>query len=344
MRIEEQTELGYDDVLIKPADRLTPLSSRADVDLNFPHTFKWGGKYHGFPIIVANMDGVGTMDMANAFHKAGHGATVALRKHYALGELTRFFKTPAAGSAWYTMGIRPDDVEKFEAFVRLRNNRSPLRICMDVPHGGLQTFADCVAQVREKLPKAVIMAGNVATPELTRTLIRVGADIAKIGIGPGAGCETRNVTGIGRPQFAAVVDCAEAATREGGIICADGGCKTTGDIAKAFAAGAGFVMLGTMFAGHDEGETEIQTDPATGQRYVEFYGMSSQRAMEQHAGGMASYKASEGNVTRRPYKGPVETTMQGVMGALRSTCTYVGAPTLPELHENAVFVQVHAIK
>ncbi len=344
MRIKEKTELGFSDVLIEPADNLTPLRSRADVDLNFPHKFKWGGKYNGFPIIVANMDGVGTMSMAKAFHEASHGATVALRKHYDLEDLKRFFNTPAAKAAWYTIGINADDTEKFELFVKARGRRGIAKVCMDIPHGGLQAFSDRIKQVRDMLPKAVIMAGNVATPELARILLRSGADIAKIGIGPGAGCETRNVTGIGRPQFSAVADCAEAAMHEKGAVCADGGCKTTGDIAKAFGAGAGFVMIGTMFAGHDEGEVDMQTDPVTGEKYVEFWGMSSEKAMKLHSGGMADYKASEGNVTRRPHKGPVEKTMQDIMGALRSTCTYVGAASLPELHQKAVFIPVHSLK
>lgn len=343
MKLLTEIEYNFDDVLMLPADEVTELRSRKDVDLDFRHLLKWGGKLSGVPIVAANMDGVGTMSMARAFHRAGHGATVALRKHYSLPELTEFFKTKDSRSAWYTIGINEEtDTDKFNRFVDAGGAQHLDKICMDVPHGGLQAFHDRVREVRKLLPKVAIMAGNVTTPKLTRDLIEAGADIVKIGIGPGAGCETRNVTGIGRPQFSAVVDCARAAAEVGGIVCADGGCKKSGDLAKAFGAGAGLVMIGSMLAGHDEAESELLTD-AEG-KHMLFYGMSSSLAMQKHAGGMEDYKESEGNVRRVAYTGPVERKMRGILGGLRSAGTYLNAPTLAQFHQQAVFVPVLAQK
>ena len=182
------------------------------------------------------------------------------------------------------------------------------------------------------------MAGNVVTGEMAEELILSGADIVKIGIGPGSVCTTREKTGVGYPQLSAIIECADAAHGLGGFVCADGGCATPGDVAKAFAAGADFVMLGGMFAGHDECLGEVIEE--NGKKYKRFYGMSSAEAMERHHGTVADYRASEGRSVNVPYRGPVKNTILDILGGIRSTCTYVGAHRLKELSKRTTFIRV----
>jgi GMP reductase len=176
---------------------------------------------------------------------------------------------------------------------------------------------------------------------MTEELILNGADIVKVGIGPGSVCTTRIKTGVGYPQLSAIIECADAAHGLGGHIIADGGCTSSGDVAKAFGAGADFVMLGGMLAGHDEGGGELIRDAKTLEpKFVKFYGMSSQAANEKHFGGLKDYRASEGREVLIPYKGSVSDTVQDILGGLRSTCTYVGASTLKQLSKCTTFVRV----
>ena len=173
---------------------------------------------------------------------------------------------------------------------------------------------------------------------MVEQLVLSGADIVKVGIGPGSVCTTRVKTGVGYPQLSAIIECADAAHGLGGQIISDGGCTTPGDIAKAFGAGADFVMLGGMLAGHAESGGELITK--NGERYKQFYGMSSATAMEKHVGGVANYRASEGKTVEVPYKGDVKDTLQDILGGLRSTCTYVGAQRLKELTKRTTFIRV----
>ena len=169
-------------------------------------------------------------------------------------------------------------------------------------------------------------------------LDRAGADIVKVGIGPGSVCTTRVKTGVGYPQLSAIIECADAAHGLGGQIISDGGCVTPGDVAKAFGAGADFVMLGGMLSGHTESGGELIEK--NGEKYKEFYGMSSSSAMKKHKGGVAEYRASEGKSVKVPFKGDVEGTVQDILGGLRSTCTYVGASRLKELTKRTTFIRV----
>jgi GMP reductase len=178
---------------------------------------------------------------------------------------------------------------------------------------------------------------------MTQELILRGADIVKVGIGPGSVCTTRIQTGVGYPQLSAIIECADAAHGLGGHIIADGGCVCPGDVAKAFGAGADFVMLGGMLAGHDEGGGTKYEDFSFNPKkiFVEFYGMSSDTAMDKHHGGVADYRSSEGRTVRIPYKGRVNDTVLNILGGLRSSCTYVGAPTLKQLSKCTTFVRVN---
>jgi GMP reductase len=287
------------------------------------------------PVIAANMDTVGTFEMARAF--APFGLSVALHKHYEVDQLGAFFKTlKTKSNAFYSMGITKHDRDKFTRVMQ-RGSNAIRYVCIDVANGYTESFVGFVAKFREAYPRITVMAGNVVTGEMTEELILAGADIVKVGIGPGSVCTTRSMTGVGYPQLSAVIECADAAHGLGGRICADGGCTTPGDVAKAFGGGADFVMLGGMLAGHDECSGDVVEQD--GQKFKRFYGMSSRTAMEKYAGGVAHYRASEGKEVLVPYRGPVADSVQDVLGGLRSACTYVGARTLKELTKRTTFVR-----
>lgn len=370
MRIDTEPKLDYRDVLIRP--KRSELLSRSEVDvrrqLKFPHS---DATWDGVPIIASNMDTVGTFKMAAAL--ARHGLATCLHKFYSVEDYAAFVAgtrdDPAeriAGgggefldvwnSVFFSFGISSGFLEKLDAVMALAgpDGERPKFICLDVANGYSERFAAMVRKVRDAYPDVVIMAGNVVTGEMTEELVLAGADIVKVGIGPGSVCTTRDVTGVGFPQLSAVIECADAAHGLKGLVCADGGCKVPGDVAKAFAGGADFVMLGGMLAGHDESGGEVivrrhVTDvlDETGERIVEerktveFYGMSSDTAMNRRYGCVAEYRASEGDHVELPYRGAVDATVQEVLGGLRSTCTYVGAHRLKELSKRATFVVVH---
>lgn len=341
MRIEEDVKLDFKDVLIRP--KRSTLASRKDVDVSRELPLKWAKKiFKGVPIIAANMDGVGTMEMAKAFIKNKNGLTVALHKHYSLEALQAFFAKHGGGSVWYSIGITPDDQEKLKKFLKSKPQKEGKgieKICIDVANGYSQQFIDFVKRIRDTVPDNIaIMAGNVVTGEMVEELVLSGVDVVKVGIGPGSVCTTRKMTGVGYPQLSAIIECADAAHGLGGLICADGGCTNPGDIAKAFGGGSDFVMLGGMLAGHTQSEQEIIVED--GKNMLAFYGMSSDTAMKKHKGGVAEYRASEGKTVKIPYRGDVETALQDILGGLRSACTYVGARRLKELSKRTTFVRV----
>ncbi|MBX2835012.1 MAG: GMP reductase [Micavibrio sp.] len=335
MRIEEETKLDYKDVLFRP--KRSTLKSRKEVDISKEYTFKWSGKsFKSIPIIAANMDSVGTLDMARAFTENGNGLSVAVHKHYPLETLKKYYADNGHENLWYSIGMVKDDEEKLAEFIS--QGGDPDKVCIDVANGYSQHFIDYVKRMRDKMPDVTIMAGNVVTGEMVEELILSGVDVVKVGIGPGSVCTTRKMTGVGYPQLSAVIECADAAHGLGGLICADGGCTVPGDVAKAFGAGADFVMLGGMLAGHDQSEQELVEED--GQKYLRFYGMSSDTAMKKHKGGVAEYRASEGKTVKIPYRGSVHDTLQDILGGLRSTCTYVGARRLKDLPKCTTFVRV----
>ncbi|MGH1378251.1 MAG: GMP reductase [Alphaproteobacteria bacterium] len=336
MRIEEDVKLDFKDVLIRP--KRSTLGSRKDVDITRDYQFKWSGRsYSGVPIIAANMDGVGTMDMAKSFSKSQSGMSVSLHKHYSLDKLIEFFDENDPSSVWYSIGMVKADQEKLSEFLKLRPNKID-KICLDVANGYSEHFLDFVKRVREMVPGITIMAGNVVTGEMVEELILSGVDVVKVGIGPGSVCTTRKMTGVGYPQLSAIIECADAAHGLGGLICADGGCTVPGDIAKAFGAGADFIMLGGMLAGHDQAELNVIEEG--GEKFMTFYGMSSDTAMTKHKGGVAEYRASEGKTVKIPYRGDVAGTLQDILGGVRSACTYVGARRLKELAKRTTFIRV----
>ena len=339
MRIENEVKLDFKDVLIRP--KRSTLSTRSNVDVSREFHFRHAKvDYHGVPIIASNMDTTGTFEMARALDT--FQMSTALHKHYAVDELVGFFNgLERKSAAFYSMGIAPADEEKFDRVMEATGSGADAAVryvCIDVANGYTEGFVRLVARIRERHPHLVIMAGNVVTGEMTEELILSGADIVKVGIGPGSVCTTRKMTGVGYPQLSAIVDCADAAHGLEGHICADGGCTTPGDVAKAFGGGADFVMLGGMFAGHDECAGDVVE--RDGRKFQRFYGMSSRLAMERYAGGVAQYRAAEGREVLVPCRGPVEATAQEILGGVRSACTYVGARRLRELSKRTTFVRV----
>ncbi|EQA4280666.1 GMP reductase [Cronobacter dublinensis] len=336
MRIEEDLKLGFKDVLIRP--KRSTLKSRSDVELERQFTFKHSRvQWSGVPIITANMDTVGTFGMAQAL--AAFDILTAVHKHYSVQEWAEFVRSVSAGVLKHVMvstGTSDADFEKTKEILAL----SPLLqfICIDVANGYSEHFVQFVAKARAAWPDKAIIAGNVVTGEMCEELILAGADIVKVGIGPGSVCTTRVKTGVGYPQLSAVIECADAAHGLGGQIISDGGCTVPGDVAKAFGGGADFVMLGGMLAGHDEsGGTVVEQN---GEKFMLFYGMSSESAMNRHVGGVAQYRAAEGKTVKLPLRGPVEETARDILGGLRSACTYVGASRLKELTKRTTFIRV----
>ncbi|RUS81162.1 hypothetical protein EGW08_011070 [Elysia chlorotica] len=333
--IDNDIKLDFKDVLVRP--KRSTLRSRADVDLTRSFEFRNSRKtYTGIPVIAANMDTVGTFEMAKQLSK--HLMFTTIHKHYTVDEWKEFaaenkstLEHVAASS-----GIGSGDLEKLSAILEAVPEIQ--FICIDVANGYSEHFVQFVRDVRKKYPEHTILAGNVVTGEMVEELLLSGADIIKCGIGPGSVCTTRKKAGVGYPQLSAVLECADAAHGLGGHIISDGGCTCPGDVSKAFGAGADFVMLGGMLAGHDEsgGETIVKD----GRKYKLFYGMSSATAMKKHSGGVAEYRASEGKTVTIPYRGPVEVTVQDILGGVRSTCTYVGASKLKELSRRTTFIRV----
>ena len=332
MRIDNDPKLDLDDVLIRPKRSESP--SRASVVLQREYRFlNSGASWRGIPIVASNMDTVGTMAMAEAI---GPEMMTCLHKHYPEDRLIDFFKTrSSAQGTFFTLGIKDDEFEKLK---HVKSRADVRYVCVDAANGYTRYFVERVKRIRETFAELTIMAGNVATPDMVQELLISGAaDIVKIGIGPGSVCTTRLMTGVGYPQLSAIIECADAAHGLRGHVCADGGCRWPGDVVKAFAAGADFVMLGGLLAGHDECEGEWSIE--NGQRVeMTFYGMSSRRALEAYSGGRRDYRACEGREIRVPYKGPVKETIQEITGGLRSACAYVGAQRLKDLSKCTTFV------
>ena len=222
-------------------------------------------------------------------------------------------------------------------------------VCLDTAHGHSERVIQATARVKSLYPQLVVIAGNVVTAEGTRDLISAGADVVKVGVGAGSICTTRVVAGVGVPQFSAIVECARAARESGIPIIADGGIRYSGDIVKALAAGASFVMLGNLLAGLEEspGETIL----LEGRRYKQYRGMGSMGAMRGYAQDRYNPSARvkskdsgklvpEGIEGRVPYKGKVSDHVYQLMGGLRSGMGYVGAATIPELWAKARFVRI----
>jgi GMP reductase len=336
MRIETDLKLGFKDVMIRP--KRSTLKSRSEVSLERNFKFLHSTAiWTGIPIMAANMDTVGTFEMATILDK--EKLFTAIHKHYTLQQWNAFLKNVTQDFYNFIAISTGTGAEDFVKIGRIMTANPLIKfICIDVANGYSEHFVQFLKQIRQQYPDKVIIAGNVVTGEMVEELLLVGADIVKVGIGPGSVCTTRVKTGVGYPQLSAIIECADAAHGLGGHIISDGGCSSPGDIAKAFGAGSDFVMLGGMLAGHTESGVElIEID---GEKFKQFYGMSSTTAMDKHDGGVAEYRASEGKTVHIPFKGQVINTVLDILGGLRSTCSYVGASRLKELTKRTTFIRV----
>lgn len=363
-QIRDSIELDFCDVLFRP--KRTTLNSRSEADVIREYKFKYYPKtIKSCGIMAANMATTGTFDMNDVLQK--YKAITCLHKHYTEYEIKNYMTinnmddySDHNSFTFISTGLKGD---KEQLFRLLQTGSQIDKICIDIANGYIPNLINFVKEVREKFPKSLIMVGNVVTGDMTQDLILNGADIVKVGIGPGSVCTTRKLTGVGRPQLSAILECADAAHGVGGLVCADGGCTCAGDVAKAFGAGADFVMLGGMFAGTDESAGEIiekmyrtneykyhyLTDNSIEsdkpifevKKFKQFYGMSSQLAQEKHFGGMANYRASEGKVVEIPYKGSVENVIQEILGGIRSTMSYIGAKRLKDIPKCTTFYRVN---
>ena len=321
MRIEDDIKLDYSDVLIRP--KRSTLTSRYDVDMTRTYRFVHSREeWTGIPIMAANMDTVGTPDMHEALSE--YDMITCPARHYLKNNTNAFI-----GENICMMG-GIDDVTTM-----ITHNLKWDFIGIDVANGYTISVINAIKDIRSQVPEATIVAGNVVTADMTQELILAGADIIKVGVGPGSVCTTRLKTGIGYPQLSAVMECADAAHGLNGHIIADGGCINSGDIVKAFAAGADFVMIGGMLAGHDECDGVIKNG------MMEFYGMASESAMSRHNVPHREYRGVEGKTVSVPHKGPVKNTLIDILSGIRSACTYVGAKRLKSLSKCATFVRVN---
>lgn len=340
MKVEDDVKLDFADVLIRP--KRSELNSRKEVSLFRRFDFDNSGMHiawDGIPIAAANMSGVGTFSVAEKLSQ--HRMLTCIHKFYTEEEWMKNYdnqliSNPDLDCLVYSMGMGTNSYEEIRKATNILDYCSAVKfICIDVANGYTQKFVEYVSTIRKIFPGKILIAGNVVTREMTEALILAGANIVKVGIGPGSVCTTRKVAGVGYPQLSAIMECADAAHGLGGHIMADGGCTCPGDVAKAFGAGGDFVMLGGMFAGSDEAAQHDES----GNRV--FYGMSSDTAMNKFSGGVATYRASEGKTIKIKQTGPIDNTVQEILGGVRSACTYVGAKRLKDLPKCTTFVRVN---
>ena len=338
MRIKEELKLNFDDVLLQP--KRSTLSSRSEGVMTRQFTFANADRTMDFfPILASNMDGVGTFSMAKVLQQ--HKMMTVITKSTTLDEWKA-----AAGTGLRMQSLsvctgsnvmHDKDAADYANMKAVLDSFPDVKmITVDVANAYHENFIDFIKKVRDEFPNKIIVAGNVVTPEMVEELIINGADIVKIGIGPGSVCTTRTMTGVGVPQFSAIVECTDAANGVNGHIMADGGCVHPGDIAKAFGGGAHMVMIGGMLAGHDESEQTVVDGK------VEFYGMSSDRAREKHGKRKDGYRGNEGRFISLPYRGPVNNTVEDILGGVRSACTYIGARRLKDMPKCATFVRCNS--
>jgi len=340
MFIDNELKLDYKDVLLRP--KRSTLNSRSEVQLertfSFPHSTQ---TRTGIPIMASNMDTIATIGLAKVF--AEYKMITCLHKFYTIEEIIWYSSEPWFAYCAVTSGILQKDLDKLDQIItwstKANNGICPVKfICLDVANGYTQRFTTTVKQVRQAYPDIILIAWNVVTREMTEELILAGADIIKVGIGPGSVCTTRILSGVGYPQLSAILECADAAHGLGWHIVADGGIVTPGDFAKAYGAGGDFTMCGGIFAGHDETAGDIITE--WDKQYKVYYGMSSDTAMDKHYGWVASYRSSEGKTVKVPYKWSLHNTIQHVLGGLRSACTYIGAKRLKDVPKCTTFIRV----
>jgi GMP reductase len=353
------TKYNFSDILLVP--KKSSLNSRSCVNLKRKFHFKNSKKtWEGIPIVASNMDTIGTRHMYKPLETKN--MITAFNKH-----LTKFPNVMKPSNFMYSAGMEIRSADSYKKYKRFQSvNGMPVHwlssedddinlkaklfknidllepefVCFDIANGYINKYHSVLKEFKKLYPHITVCAGNVVTPELVEFYIQeCGVDIVKIGIGSGSVCTTRNKTGVGYPQFSCIIECATVAHSNGGYIMSDGGIKTPGDVAKAFAAGSDFVMLGGILAGHSESGTDGgSVIVKNGKKYVKFYGMSSEIANDKYSDGTKGYRTAEGKEILVEYKGPVENTLNDILGGLRSTCTYLNSENLEDLPKNAEFI------
>ena len=332
MKILDDIKLDFTDVLILA--KRSQYSSRSEVSLERDFKFKYSPyTWTGVPIMVSNMDTTGTIEMALEMQK--YKVLTCLHKYYTVKDLIDKYLDIEYFAV--TTGIGEKDLENLDKIMQEIN---PKFICIDVANGYMSKFIDTCRKIREKYPEKILIAGNVCTSEGVLELVMEGkVDIVKVGIGSGSCCTTRKQTGIGMPQFSAVIECADTAHGLDAHIISDGGLQVVGDFSKAYGAGSDFVMSGSMFAGHTESGGDLIED--NGKKYKVFYGMSSSTAMNKYSGGVAHYRSSEGKTVKIEYRGDVKNTILDIQGGIRSTMTYIGAKKIKDIPKCTSFIRVN---
>ncbi len=335
LNIRKQVGLTFDDVLLVP--QLTAIESRSNVSLKTKLTKKIS---LGIPLVSANMDTVTESDMAIAIAELG-GIGIIHRFLTIDAEVEEVRKVKKrkllVGAA---VGIRADYLERTRALIKAGVDA----IVIDVAHGHSTFFAKVLRELTKKFPKTDFIAGNVATAQATEEMIKNGAAGVKVGIGPGALCTTRIVTGSGVPQLTAISESVEVANKYGIPVIADGGIKQSGDIVKALAAGASSVMIGTLFAGCEE--SPALTFFRNNKKYKMTRGMASLMANADRQKKDESVKkdlkkyAAEGVEAIVPFRGKVFDLVHQLMGGVKSGFSYCGAATINDLWKKAEFIQI----
>ncbi len=367
-RILTEEHLDYSDILIKPKMG-NNLSSRKDVNLMREYKFKHGQIRTGLGIFNANMATVGNFETAKKLLKAGMFATI--HKFYTAEEIIKFMDECQEEKIDYSnlfisIGIK-NGIRELDKLKEIEDSAMWFKpnICIDAPNFYIDKAFEVLEHCRELYPESVIMCGNIASSDICNKLLEY-ADILKIGIGSGAVCTTRKMTGCGVPMVSLILECADVAHAVGGMICADGGIVEVGDICKAFALNTDFVMAGGLFAGTDEAEGEVITkcfktneysidcdynpehsimEPSKPiyafKNYKLYYGMSSTLANCKFAGGMKDYKAAEGREVLIPHTGNLDKILQDIKGGIASACTYIGAANVKDMSKCATLIKVN---
>lgn len=349
--VNVQEKYTYDDLLIIP--KYSKINSRKEVEIRS----QFFDRLLELPIISANMSSVTGLKMAKTMHKLG--GIGCLDRFKSIEESVEDFKQLAVVASTpviVSLGTSTDDLKRFNALYKA----GATYYCLDVAHGAQEQVLHQLQELFTIHPDIYIIVGNFAGWEsLDDFLTPIKRDVAmlrrlmvKVGVGPGSACSTRVKTGVGYPQLSAVNECSEMAKRYGVKTIADGGIKTPGDVGKAIAAGADFVMLGGMLAGTDESPGELVSSDgqpirkeildlviSSGNAFKKYYGSASQESYDK-TGKTAKHRTAEGESFLVKYKGPVSNIIQDIEGGLRSCLSYVGANNLEELKEKAVFIKV----
>jgi GMP reductase len=335
--IPAPTWIDFDDVLVVP--NRSDVTSRKQVSVTRKFIFPASGQKRTLvPVIVSNMDTTGTFEMTRALVPQFR-MPVALHKYYPMRDLWHFlWRDGCAFCEDVFVTIGPNECENTPYMQAAATNiaLSHAMVNLDAANGHTESFLDAVSNTRHLLPNTIIMAGNVCTPRGTKDILMAGADIVKVGIGSGYACITRDKTGVGYPQVSAILECAEAAHESGGFICSDGGVRSSGDICKALAVGADFVMSGYLFAGTNE--CAVVGTTAKPDRSAFYRGLASKSAQDDHAGGVKPYCCPEGEEVEVTRKGPAEHVAKDILGGIRSCCAYSGVYSIEDLAGNATIL------